>query len=764
MNNGKYRSKSIWNNKIYLLGSCAALAVLASAAPALAQTEAETGLGLEEIVVTAQKRSEPLQRTALAISAVSAETLETRGIESAGKLTGIAPNLTTSSGSGSSSHLIIHVRGIGDAEPILTADSPVGLYVDGVIIGRSTGAIFDVVDLERIEVLRGPQGTLYGRNTTGGAVNFISRKPSDEIGAELAFSIGNLNMAKVRASLDTGLIGDGLKARITYTHRERSGYVDDILKPDKRDAGATNVEAVRAVVAYDNGGSFRASYSFDYSNIDNVVAATQLVASTDAVLEYYNRSSASGGTAFIAPSPDRRTQLRIDHTASIEKVQGHALTLEADLSDSLTVRSITGFRKWSSNLQNTDLDGNEGLKGVLLSGDVGDVSLFGADNRRRQEQWSQEVNLIGSVGERLEYVIGGFYFQEKAQELNPQWYTVLVNVGGDTYRGLNLTNTIDYRHKNRSAALFGQASYDLTDDLQFTAGLRYTSDKKRLEQNSPSIRVLDRSWEQVSWAATLQYQASQNFMTFARIATGYKAGGFNPRAANDGYNPENLTSYELGFKSELFDRRVRFNGNLFHMELKDKQLNQLIAGTGGANSVTVNAGSGSFTGIELELDALITDRLRINGSAGYTKRDVKSFIVLDPETDSLVDVADEARFNYSASTTFNIGAEYRFGEVAGGKLVARLDYAWRSRIFFNAIPRFAPFDDYLSSGPVGLLDGRLALTDFQLGATEATLALWGRNLTNKKYLANGVDFGSLGFASATYSEPRTWGVDMKVKF
>ncbi|HEY4545221.1 MAG TPA: TonB-dependent receptor [Pedomonas sp.] len=746
-----------------LLSCGVIVAVASSALPALAQSDADTTPRLEEIVVTAQKRSEPLQRTALAISAVSADTLETRGIESAGKLTGIAPNLTTTSGNGNSSHLIIHVRGIGDAEPILTADSPVGLYVDGVIIGRSTGAIFDVVDLERVEVLRGPQGTLYGRNTTGGAVNFISRKPADEFGGELGGSLGNLDYSQVRASLDTGLIGRGLKARVSYTHKERSGYVDNVLKADKKDPGATNVDAVRAVLAYDDGGRFRATYSFDYSDINNVVPASQIVAATDAVVSYYRQSAANGGSAFIEPSTDRIDALRADYTPVHEKVQGHALTLEADVGDSLTVRSITGFRKWNSELLNTDLDGNEGLKGRLITGVIGDVSLFGADNDRRQKQWSQEINLIGNIGNQLDFVLGGFYFQEKSHEYNPQWYTYLVDLGG-IYRGLGLTNLMEYSHKNRSTALFGQATYHLTEDLQFTGGLRYTRDKKWLDQTSPTPRSLERSWERTNWAATLQYQVTPDVMTFARVATGYKAGGFNPRAMNDGYDPESLTSYELGFKSELLDRRMRLNGNLFHMRLKDKQLNQLIAGTGGANSVTVNAGSGHFTGVELELDVLLTDQLHINGSAGYTKRKVKSFIVLDPTTDEYIDVADEARFNYSASTTFNVGAEYRFGEVAGGELTARLDYAWRSRIYFNAIPRFGPFDDYLTSGPVGLLDGRVALTGFELGSYEATLALWGRNLTDKKHVTSGVDFGSLGFGTVTYSEPRTWGVDMKVRF
>lgn len=747
-----------------LLRGGAVVAVLSAAAiPALAQVEEGGSARLEEIVVTAQKRSEPLQRTALAISALSASTLEARGIESAGKLTGVAPNLTTTSGNGNSSHLIIHVRGIGDAEPILTADSPVGVYVDGVVIGRSTGAIFDVVDLERVEVLRGPQGTLYGRNTTGGAVNFISRKPAESFGAELGLSLGNLEYSQVRASVDTGLIGDGLKARFSYTHKERAGYVDNILTPAKKDPGATNVDAFRAVLAYDAGGSFRASYSFDYSDIHNVVPASQLIAATDAVIGYYSQSAANGGAEFIGPSTERLSMLRADYTPVHEKVQGHALTLEADLSHSLTLRSITGFRKWNSDLLNTDLDGNEGLKGQLLTGGTGEVSLFGADNDRRQEQWSQEINLLGNIGEQVEFVVGGFYFQEKSREYNPQWYTYLVDLGG-IYRGMNLTNLMEYAHKNRSTAVFGQATYYITDDLQFTGGLRYTRDKKWLDQVSPMTRSLERSWERTNWAASVQYQITPDVMTFARVATGYKAGGFNPRAMNDGYDPESLTSYEVGFKSELFDRRVRLNGNLFHMTLKDKQLNQMVAGTGGANSVTVNAGSGRFTGVELELDVLLTDQLRLNGSGGYTKRKVRSFIVLDPTTDEYIDVADEARFNYSASTTFNVGAEYRFGELAGGELIARLDYAWRSRIYVNAIPRFGPFDEYLTSGPVGLLDGRLGLTGFQLGGTEATLALWGRNLTNKKYPVSGVDFGSLGFANMTYSEPRTWGVDMKVKF
>ncbi len=762
----------------------AGVALWCFGAAAVAQTAGDTGSqasvpaassdvsgGLEDIIVTAQKRSESLQRTAIAISAVSADTIQARNITSAAQLGAIAPNITTTLGPNSSSHLIVHIRGIGESEPILTADPPVSIYVDGVVVGRSTGAVFDIVELERIEVLRGPQGTLYGRNTTGGAVNFITRKPGDEFGVRVMAGYGNLGALQTRVSVDTGNLGDsGLKATLSYLHKERDGYVDDLNAKDSKDPGAYNNEAARLAVAYDSGGPFRANYAFDWTQSKATAAASQIAAIGANQLAYFGRSPAFGGTALVGPSQTRLDTIRSEGTFTYDKTTSHTVTLEADLADDIMLRSLTGFRRWRGDTLATDIDGNAGLRGLVVSpppAGVAPIGLFGADKYNRQRQFSQELNLIGKVG-ALDFVLGGFYFKERASEDNPQFYTfVIANPalpGG--LGGANLTNRLIYRTKNESKALFGQATWHFTDTLSFIGGLRYTEDTKTLFQTSPAtlVRTLERKFSKVNYAATVQYQATPDMMVYGRVASGYKAGGFNARAVNEGYDPESVTNYELGAKTELFDRRLRLNATLFYAQLDDKQLNQFLANSGGAASITVNAGSADFKGVELEVEALPIDALRLNAAFGYTDRKFKSFNVVDPATSQLVDVSKEARFSYSASTTFTGGAQYTIGSVLGGELSARLDYTYRSRLYFNVVPRFAPFDDAIRAKGVGLLDGRIALGKLDVGGGKAEFAVWGRNLTKETYRISGIDFGSLGFATNTYGVPRTYGAEMRMEF
>ena len=743
-----------------------ALPAMAWAQDAAPTAGADTG-GLEEIVVTAQKRSESLQRTPLAISAVSADTIETRRITDASMLSSVAPSLSTTTGPSSKGHLIVQIRGIGESEPILTADSPVGMYVDGVIVGRSTGAIFELVDLERIEVLRGPQGTLYGRNTTGGAVNLIIKKPSDEFGVEMVGSYGNRGYWQGRGSLDTGEIGDsGFKAKISYLHKQADGYVDNLNAKSSRDPGAYNTDAVRVALAYDRGGAFRFNYAFDWSETNAVAAMAQITAADQRVIDYFGQSAALGGSVFIGPDRNRRGSATPDVTATLDRSMSHVATAEVDLGPDTMFRSITGFRTWRNTVSNTDLDNNSGLMGLVRGvADPVPVAMFGADNRRKQHQFSQEINLIGQIGSSVEYVAGAYFFTEEGQENNPQFFTIFNQLAAGW---VNVKSANEYRTRNESKALFGQATYHLTDDLSFTGGVRYTWDEKKLIQSEPVSRKrqLAKNFSKFNYSATLTWQATPDIMTYGRIASGYKAGGFNPRAINDGYDPETLTSYEVGVKSEFFDRRLRFNGTLFYMDLKDKQLNQFVAGSGGAQSQTLNAGKADFKGVEVEIEALPFDGLRLNGSVGYVDRKFKELLAIDPTDNQEKDYASIGRFSYSPSTTANVGAQYSINDVAGGTLSIRADYTYKSTVHYNVLPGapFAKFDDDIKAPAYGLLDGRITLADVAVGGGEATFTLWSKNLTNKVYRASGIDFTSFGYAINIYGEPRSYGFDVKFKF
>jgi len=767
--------------RYFLLGGAA---LIFAARPALAQTaDAEEGSqGIADIVVTAQKRAENLQSTPIAVTALNAEMIRDKGISSAADLTAVAPSLSVTTSPASSTNMQLFIRGIGDIDPILTADSPVGLYVDGIILGRAAGSAFDILDLERIEVLRGPQGTLYGRNTIGGAVNLITAKPAEDFHATLDGSAGNYGYYNLKASVDTGNIANtGLKARMTYLHRQRNGYVDDVNAPSHRDPGAYVLDAFRGAVSFESG-IFKLDYGFDLSRRESYAPAFQLTVIRPDVLEYLQASPALGGNAPVY-SPERLDSIALNQGKMTDRVTGHTVTAELDLG-AATLRSLTGFRRWSNRNAQDDLDGNSGLVGFTVSPEVlappytfnplgvNELDLFSTQNRRRQNQFSQEVNLLGNIGDRFEYVLGGYYFREHSKEYNPQNFLLILpspvpipltpDVTVNSF-GVQLSSLTDYDHYNKSAAAFAQGTFELTDTLSVTGGVRYTHDKKHLVQRAPFVRDLRASYEKVNYAFSVDWQATPSMLLYARTASGYKAGGFNARSVNSGFNPESLTSYEAGIKSDWLDRRLRVNLTGFYATHSDLQLQQLQAGSGGASSVTVNAGKARYWGIEAELTAKPVEPLTLGANLGYTNRKYKQFLILDPVTDQYVDVKDSARFMIGATTTISAYAQLDIADLEIGRLSIRGDYDYRTKIYYHPTTVGTPYNDQIAGAPRSLVNGRISLTDIDLNGAKAELALWGKNIFDKKYRLFGIDFGSLGFAGNTYGEPATYGVDFRIK-
>jgi iron complex outermembrane receptor protein len=697
-----------------LLMGTSLLALPMLAAPAMAQ---QAG-GLEEIIVTAQKRAERLQETPVSVSAITAEALEQRGVVDARNLNTLAANVTTEASPSSTNTLGIFIRGLGDGEPILTVDAPIGLYVDGVPIGRTTGAIFDMVDLARIEVLRGPQGTLYGRNTTGGAVNFITAQPSDEFGAEQKFGYGNFAAFQSRTRIDTGRIGDtGLKAKLAFVHKDRNGYVDNILQPDRgKDPGADHVNAFRGVIAYDQGGPVTGSYSYENSVEKGNAMAFQLTAVSPLQAAYFGLSPVFGGSTMVIGGDRRLSQIALENDGPITtRIQGHNLTLNAELAEDMTLKSMTGFRRWDDINTGTDLDGNGVMKGLVTDGvnaSVGNVTLFKARNNRHQHQISEEVNLGGKAFDKLEYVLGGFYFHEKSRELNPQELTFLTAIpGGITLApglttpaiGFNVVSPLQYTHFSTSKALFGQGTYHLTEKIDLTAGVRYTHDNRHLVQQSTIVRDVAAAFSRVNWSASAAYKIDQDIMVFTRVATGYKAGGFNARSAGAPFQPEKVISYEGGVKSELFDRKLRFNASYYYTNATNLQIQQFAAGSGGATSVTVNAGKSHIQGIDAEMQALLGMGLSVDGNFGLADRKYITYNVLDPSTNTIINIANLIKGGGSAKYTANVGLQYDFPEMPVGQLTARLDYNYRSKVRWHPSTFSTPYNEIIAGPGIGLI-------------------------------------------------------------
>lgn len=761
-----------------LLASTAAVAM--AAAPANAQeTTGETAQHdnrLEDIVVTARRTSESLQTAPVAVTALTSATIDRLNIQDVNAVPQLAPNLSILQQSSSITAASVFIRGIGNQEPSSVAEQGVGVYLDGVYIGRSAGAIFDLVDMERIEVLRGPQGTLFGRNSVGGAIQLISKRPADELGAQIKAGYGNNNEWFVRSRIDTGRIANSpFSASASYMHRQRDGYVDNLLRPSSDDPGALNTEALFLALKGDFG-DLTVNYSYDYNEREGTAPYFQILAATDDFINYYSRSESLGGDPFIMSSgrldsglqrglTDRFGHLRYDARA---KIQGHTLTVEYEPMDTLTLKSISAYRKFFQDTILT-LSGNGNLMGVVLDPvtfepSIQPVNPYNGNNApQKQWQFSQEFQALGKH-DNWNYVLGAYYFYEKASETNRQFLTFILP-GGQA--GFNLNPVQAFGGTTESMAAFGQVSVKpFGDQFELTGGLRYTSDKKTLRifgDVDPAISGRE-TYENVSWLASATYQITPSQMIYARASSGYRSGGINPRTnIINKFEPEKAIAYEAGFKGDFFDRRLRTNLALFYTDYSDLQVQQFASGTGGATSLIVNAGKVVYKGFEAEITALPVDGLQLEASAGYTDPDYKEFLFRDPATNQIIDVADEARMPQTSKFQARGAIQYST-PVSFGTITGRVDYAYRSTIYFFALDRVNPFNRDIRSRPDHNLKARLSFGDIQFNGVTAEFSLWGDNLTNQKNIDFSVDFGGLGFGAGSYKRPRSYGVDAKFSF
>jgi iron complex outermembrane receptor protein len=739
-----------------------------------------TPSGVERIVVTARKREENLQDVPLAVTGLSAETIEGLGIAQTDDVASLAPNLYLSQTPGSAANIAVSIRGIGGAEPLLTRDTGVALYVDGAYIARTAGAVFDLVDLERVEVLRGPQGTLYGRNATGGAVNYISRKPREEFGFEQTLGYGNYDYWLTRTTLDTGEIaGSNLRSTLTYLAKGRDGYVNDQASSDSSDPGANDVDAFRVALAWDPIEDIAASYAFDYSDLTGQDALFQLVEINPAVLAALHPTS-----AIPERDDDRLGTARLDfHRPSTHRIAGHNLTLDFDYGFT-SLKSISTYREWDNTEEGTELDGNAGLVANVF-GAPAPIQLFAAMNERHQNQFSQEFQFYGPVGERLDYVTGFYFFRESFTEFNPQQFMV-TNLASPLIPpgfGVPVASTLDYDGEAESWAGYTDWTWTVPvadDRLKLSAGARYTRDEKKFDQSSPVAVSGEERWRHVDWQGTGSFQFSDEIMGYARVATGFKSGGFNPRSGvNTPFDEETLITYELGSKTQLFDNRLQLNGAVFYSDYDDLQVDRFVAGAAGAASITENAGKANILGFEIEALAQLTDNWGGYVNYGWLDMEYDEFEIVDlgldpgPGDDMLVDVADQAKFGYRPDQTLAAGINFTSDPCGRWDLIwsARLDAMYVDDIWWHVIDNapsgapITPFNEKIKEGGYALFHASMTLSEIPVGPqSHLKVTLWGRNLLDEEYRRSGIDFGALGFAGALYGEPRTYGLTTTFEF
>ena len=764
--------------------------------PALAQD-----MALEEIVVTAQKRSESLQDTPISIAAFGTEELEMMGVYEAGQVADYTPNLEISRQPASLDNYGYSIRGIGSGETNLLAENTVGLYLDGVYIARNTGATFDIVDLERIEVLRGPQGTLYGRNTIGGAINLITVKPADEFGFQQRFTVGNRDFLRSNTTVDTGKLGDMFSAKITFNYNEKDGLVNNIVQGNK--LGEQESKAGRIALRLTPTDNFTADYTYEKSERESNGALGQLVhmrqqlgglvtggAITQQAFEFANPDRLNNLSTAFAPNKDTYSDIEM-----------HALTLEWNLNENMTIKSITAQREWDSGTTGTDFGSFQSDGATVLRADeffnftpvpAGEyVSTFRAERVSDNKQLTQEFQLIGdSFDQRLQYTVGAYYFEEESNEDNPQEFVLPMAlldgfVNPATY-GLDAvlsTPIFQYGADNESLAFYGQFTWSFNDALDITAGIRYTEDKKDAYLRNSSIgggiptALASDEWDNTSGSLTVNYAWNDDIRTYATISQGYRSGGFAPRVdtAEDfqlGFDEETVTNYELGLKSEWMDSRLRVNAALFYTDYEDAQVNSFKAGAGGASSIVDNAGELEITGLELEMTAILTEGLRLMVNYGYTDAEYKEFITgrIDPVTtfpdpsdaadaDGNEDVSDVAIVPRAPKHNGAVILSYDFQPLSFGILNARLEATYKDEMVFH--PQQNLFD---STDEQTMINARLTLSEMEVLGGNLMLSAWGRNLTDEEYREWGIDFATLGGVIDSFKEKRSYGMDLVYRF
>ena len=782
--------------------------------------------GLEEIVVTARRTEEKLQTSPVSVTAFTAAKLDQQNITNPTGLQGLVPALTITQGSGYGTGLNVAIRGINQADLNLEQDAPIALYVDDVYNGRMLGGLFDMVDLQSVEVLRGPQGTLFGRNTTGGALNITTRKPGDTFAIQERVGYATYNQVLERIEVDTGEIADtGLKALLAFSHKSRDGVTKAIGIPDSEGPGSLDSNAVFLDVRGDLSDTFSFNYRFDYTTEDDASLASQVTAAYPVALAYYGGSAKNGGDPFVV-SPTRLgtnggyNQGPLNH----DEFLGHSLTLDYDVNDYIHLKNIVAYRSFADD-SHSDQAAQGHLVGPLLDFNtgafsVGTVSPFttmcptnkpqlpGNDcDHQRQYQISEEFRASGTVGE-FKYVGGLYFFDEHVHENDPEFFTIVLpassidpsgtlgsipavkNAGG--YIGTNNFSTVqNYYGEAKSFASYGNVSYRpeyFDDKFEFTAGLRYSFDQKYVRIRNynlgappgspdfPGYTVFQNgahNFHAINYLLSASYQFTPDIMGYAKIANAYKSGGFSPRAAANpldptaapSYNPETNTSYEFGVKSEFFDHHLRINADVYYMKYENIQINEFLAGSGGAGSVTVNAGEATYKGGELEFSIIPAEGWLIEGSYGYVDPNFQRYDYTDPVTNKVINVADIAQFNYASKQTYNVGVQYDFEPFSFGDLTLRTDYSFQSPRVFHPLILQNPLNEVLKSQNFHNLSARAILGNIETGYGKAEVKVYGENLIDEDQRIAGIDFGpSLGIGNNTYGLKRVFGVELTYKF
>ena len=733
-----------------------ALAVCFTLLPSLASAQ------LEEIVVTAERRATNLQQTAISASVLSdLALLDRKAISLANLADGSIPSLRVSPFATRTSALAIGIRGIGAAgDPNQPArDQGVGVYVDGVFLGRAQGLGTALYDVERIEVLKGPQGTLFGRNTEGGAVSIITKKPTGVFNLDTTFGVSNYDGYNSFLRMDLPKIA-GVSLKIDALQTRRDGTTDNPMRGEEN-FNSFNKYGGRLSALWEPNDAFSAFYAVDSSYDGSTPYHTQLL------------------KAGAAMSPLQKAGVSLSRRASsilggplepsVGETSGHLLTLDWRPLDTLELKSITSYRELA--------------QGQFDQGLIDGISFFTVPNgpfaryslaQFDQHQFSEEVQILGSTSE-IQYVLGLFYYTESVSDNAQTPFTNLWNADGTGYtlnpatNPLNLSRvTVDRASSawTDSMGLFGQATWtpSAMENLHLTIGGRQTRDDKRGQlltlNGARSSLAFDASWDRFDPMVNVAVDVSDDIMIYAKYSTGFKAGGANSRSLTyRPFGPEEVTATELGLKSQFWEDRVRLNIALFSSDIKDKQMDFFYPFTVGGSQRTVsdttNASTdGQSKGAELEVNFAPVENLVLGLNYAYT--DIDSLVAPNPYAANLA--PSRVLPLFAPANAGSISLDYTWPVGTAG-LRLHLDGNWSDGYYTSEIEQTLT-DDYV------VVNGRLVLADVPIGkeGTTADFSLWVRNLLEEDYIFYKSANASTGVTFGVFNDPRTLGLDVRVRF
>ncbi|HWW63841.1 MAG TPA: TonB-dependent receptor [Sphingomonadaceae bacterium] len=763
----------------------AVAAVMASSASAQDAQPAASADPLGEIVVTAQFRAQNLQETPLSITAVSADQLAARSFTNVTEVGSTAPSVTLrmgSSGYGKSTQA--YIRGIGQSDFNFALEPAVGFYVDDVYHAGLFGSTFDLLDLDRIEILRGPQGTLFGKNSIGGAVRLISKKPSNDFEASVEGTYGSYERLDFRGMINLPLIDNVLALRVSGVSKHRDGYVDRVdfacAHPDQAGSipptvtatsgsckvgtlGGESVSAGRAALRWTPSSAVEVNLTAEIVRDNSEGAADSLIyvdTSAPALANFNNNVLIPNyGIPFdnrFVTDPyvtyaNYTNLLRGRSVPAVNTMHSESFSGDATwhLTDDIQLKSITAYQKYSGRF--TQNANNSPLPIALT------------DNQAAFKQFTQELRLVGtSFNGMLDWATGLFYFSGQSKLGG----SVILQAAGPS--GIAFDQDDSTNARNKSA--FAHGSFHLTDRFTVTAGLRYTNEWKTYtfdRTNQPAgtpffpggaFTSPKSKTSRVDYKLGADYKLTDDIMVYAQFSTGFKGGGINPRpftpAAAVPFGPETLNAYEIGIKTELFDRRVRFNLAAYHSDYSNLQLSANGYDNNGVQSIVLaNAGSADIEGVEAELQIRPSRALQIDASASYTGFELK-------DLGAAAGVSGGPTLASKAPGTpewkFNAGAQYAFDLGDVGSLTPRLDVYYQSRVYNEWTN-----NPLAAQSGYAIANGRLTYTAPD-DSWSAALAV--TNIFDKFYYVNKfIQSGSYIFTGQP-SRPREWSVTLRKQF